>query len=192
MPSLRLIEGEKYRVKYARYRNPFAGVAGLAPNATMPVFLEEPGVFTGWRIELKRGDVLTYRGSKMGAGSDPGWDELFENADGKIGAFNPTRGPFDGVDAVFLQPVTDAIYWLEGNEYRLVTAAEYDAAKDKPDGIDKRAAIIRKDFAFVIYDPEGDEHGFMVWGNDPVQMAADAVADLELSPAHEGTAATPA
>lgn len=192
MPRLKLIEGERYRVKYARYRNPFSGVAGLAPDATMPVCLDEPGVFTGWRIDLKRGDVLTYRGSKMGAGGDPGLDELFENSDGKTGAFNPTRGPFGGVDATFLQPVTDAIYWLEGNEYRLVTAAEYDAAKDKPDGLDKRAAIIRKDFAFVIYDPENDENGFMLWGNDPVTMAEEAVEHLELTPSHFGTSATPA
>lgn len=180
MPSLRLIEGEKYRVKYARYRNPFAGVAGLAPNATMPVFLEEPGVFTGWRIELKRGDVLTYRGSKMGAGGDPGFDELFENSDGKIGAFNPTRGPFDGVDAVFLQPVTDAIYALEGNEYRLLTRAEFFAAKDKPDGLEERARRFGGEAPFIIYDPEGDEHGFMLFGDDPVQMAEEAAAQLEL------------
>lgn len=192
MTSIKLIEGQKYRVKYARYRNPFAGVAGLAPDATMPVYLEEPGVFNGWRLDLKRGDILTYRGSKTGAGSDPGLDELFEDSMGRIGAFNPTRGPFGNIHAAFLQPVTDAIYWLEGNEYRLVTASEYDAAKDKPDGLDNRAAILRKDFTFVIYDPEGDENGFMLWGNDPVKMAEEAVEHLELTPPHFGTSEAPA
>lgn len=180
MPRLKLIEGARYRVKYARYRNPFAGLPGV--KNSLPVVLEEPGVWSGWRHELKRGDVLTYRGSKTGVGSDPGLDELFEHESGKVGAFDPTRGPFGGVDALFLQPVTDAIYWLEGNEYRLVTAGEYDAAKDKPDGLDKRAAIIRKDFAFAIYDPEGDEHSFMLWGNDPEQLAIEAVESLELQP----------
>lgn len=181
MPRLKLTEGAKYRVKYARYRNPFAGVAGIAANASLPVHLAEPRNFTGWRLELKRGDVLTYRGSKFGAGGDPGLEELFEHESGKIGSFDPTRGPFGGVDATFLQPVTDAIYALEGNEYRLVTYAEFYAAKDKPEGLEERARRFGKDRGFVVYDPEGDKHGFMIWGDDPVAMAEEAVAELELA-----------
>lgn len=177
MARLKLTEGARYRVKYSRYRNPFAGLPGV--RESLPVQLEEPGVWTGWRIALHRGDVLTYRGSKTGVGSDPGLDELFEHADGRVGAFDPTRGPFGGVDAVFLQPLTEAICALEGNSFRIVTAAEFDAAKDKPDGLAERAPSVRSSLAFVIYDPEGDEHGFMVWGDDIEQLATDAAAELK-------------
>lgn len=177
MARLRLAKGAQYRVKYSRYRNPFAGLRGV--KDTLPVLLDEPGVWTGWRIALNRGDVLVYRGSKTGVGSDPGFDELFEHADGRVGAFNPTRGPFGGVDAIYLQPLTEAIGALEGLHFRIVTAAEFDAARDKPKGLTERAASVRASSTFVIYDPEGDEHGFMVWGDDVEQLATDAAAELK-------------
>lgn len=178
MTVLKLKEGATYRVKYARYRNPFAGVAGVA--ATLPVTLEQPGVFQGWRKELSRGDLLIYQGRATGAGSDPGLEERFADASGAVGAFEPTRGAFGGISAVMLEVVTPATERLRECEYRLVTATEYDAAEDKPEGLDARAAVIRGDWPFVIYDPEYDSNGFMLWGDDPEQMAQEACDHLGL------------
>lgn len=185
MPRLTLTPGQNYRVKYSRYRNPFAGLQGV--KESLPVALHEPKVFTGWQIHLRKNDVLTYLGSEFSSGSDPGLEELFkivigpETSIGTVGSFEPTRGPFDGIDPVYLQPLTEEISILEGNDYRLVTSAEFSADTKKPEGLEERYRRFGKDKPFVIYDPDGDEHGYLVFGDDPAQLAKSVVEDLDLS-----------
>lgn len=102
MANIKLERGAKYRLNYAAYRNPFAGlkIGSAKPiEAAMPVTLAEPGVFNGWRRKLRKGDVLTYCGTS--AGSDPGIEEIFEASDGQRGAFDPA-GIWGGVNEVML------------------------------------------------------------------------------------------
>lgn len=69
---------------------------------------------------------------------------------------------------------------LRANEYRLATADEFDNAADKPDGIAARATLVRKDYGHVVYDPENDENGHMIWGSNPDALAVETVIHLEL------------
>lgn len=70
---------------------------------------------------------------------------------------------------------------LADNEYKVATRAEFEADTGKPAGLNERMARFGAGCSHVIYDPEGGDHGYMIWGCDPDAMADEAVAHLELS-----------
>lgn len=60
--------------------------------------------------------------------------------------------------------------------YKLVTREEFLAATDRPGGLLERAKGINPDHdqkadltvhTHVVYDPDDDYEGWMLWGNDP-------------------------
>ena len=67
---------------------------------------------------------------------------------------------------------------LEALGYRLVTRAEFEAAKDRPPGLLERAAAYAG--AFVAYDPEDRAKGFLLVGDDPDALAFEMARHLEL------------
>ena len=70
---------------------------------------------------------------------------------------------------------------LNAHEYKIVTAEDFDAATDKPDGLDARAALYRKDYTHVVYDPEDDKDGMMIWGSDPLALALESAFNRDLA-----------
>lgn len=76
------------------------------------------------------------------------------------------------------------LYTLENAEaygYKLTTWQDFITADDKPDGLYSRALEVtdrrKQDRQFVIYDPEGDDEGWMLIG-DRDEIIRETVDDL--------------
>lgn len=69
---------------------------------------------------------------------------------------------------------------LESYGYKLVTWGQFKVAKDRPDGLLKRALDNSKeeDRKFAIYDPENDDEGWMLIGANAEDIARETVEDL--------------
>ena len=67
---------------------------------------------------------------------------------------------------------------VESWGYIVTTRADALAADDLPEGMDER--VNEYPGAFVIYDPDGGEEGFMIAGDNVNELIAEAVEHLEL------------
>jgi len=73
---------------------------------------------------------------------------------------------------------------LADNGYKLATRAEFDAAGDVPEGIREREASIpfgdaagKGQGLFIVYDPNDDNEGWLLVGDDADELANETVAE---------------
>lgn len=78
---------------------------------------------------------------------------------------------------------------LASHGYKLVTRAEFEAATDVPAGSTRevvRRVAAKWGGAFVVYDPNDDDNGWLLVGGDRSALARETVEHLsEIGPAAE-------
>ena len=77
----------------------------------------------------------------------------------------------------------DARQWLADNGYKIVTRREFELAADRPLGLFNRFESPHWSKAlpvgaFVLYDPEDDEDGFMLTNDNVEALAIEAFKHL--------------
>lgn len=77
---------------------------------------------------------------------------------------------------------------LEAYEFKLVTWDEFVKVTDLPDGLLNRAENYHETepFEYIVYDPIDDEDGFMLFGNDPEELASDTCKYISEMEPEEG------
>lgn len=169
-------KGQQWRVN--RDGCYLVGMRPLAPYAQ-----------TGWRQEAPHNTVLTCAGSLMTQGDGVPvikWLDRDGNWLANDCEFRPSGGgmwanaPLDGT----LAPWSDATITVTSYNYGLdqrVFMKELAAEVFEPEVLEKfLARLAETEGRWVLWDPDADEQGFLLTGNDPFALAEEAVEYLEL------------
>lgn len=169
--------GQKWRVAIDG-----AFLSGMKPTG--------PYAQQGWAMRAPNGTVLTCTGVQMTFG-DGVPTVKWADADGEWLAndctFSPSTGgmwfqaPIDGA----LQPWSDDCITIGSFNYGLDLRPIFEASARECMNSDTAEALIaraaQQTGRWVLWDPDSDEQGFMIVGDDPFAMAAEAVNHLELA-----------
>ena len=79
-----------------------------------------------------------------------------------------------------MQDADGDIALVEGLGYLIVARRAFDAVIASNDGFRLIAEASGGDGEFVLYDPEDDHSGFLLFGDDRAALAAEAIRVLEL------------
>jgi hypothetical protein len=141
----------------------------------------------GWAMRVPRGTVLTCTGCQMTFGDGvPVVKWADEN--GKWLANDCTLSPSEG--GMWSEAPADGTLWpwspatqaltAHGYAIDLRPAFEAEARKELNDAEALIARAAEHKGRWVLWDPDNDADGFLLVGDDPFAMAAEAVAHLEI------------